>query len=110
LDLSCERNKSSARSFIGDSLRDYYPEIDALAGKAVGRLATSRFAADPVLLTEIATVLDGTKFDLIHSTMECMDGNIARGLPQRFPQINQKRSVHAQGPLLWATPGSAAEP
>src|SRR5258707_911246 len=53
---------------IGDSIaREYYPEVEKrLAGKAfVGRLATSRFAADPVLLTEIATVLDGTKFDLI---------------------------------------------
>ena len=53
---------------IGDSIvRDYYPEVEKrLAGKAfVGRLATSRFVADPVLLKEIETVLDGTKFDVI---------------------------------------------
>ena len=53
---------------IGDSIvRDYYPEVEKrLAGKAfVGRLATSRFVADAVLLKEIETVLDGTKFDVI---------------------------------------------
>src|SRR5271170_8530362 len=46
---------------IGDSItRDYYPEVEKhLAGKAyVARLATSRFIADPVLLQEIALVLD----------------------------------------------------
>jgi len=53
---------------IGDSIaRDYYPEVEKrLAGKAfVGRLATSRFVADPVLLKEIESVLDGAKFDVI---------------------------------------------
>src|SRR5712691_4028582 len=46
---------------IGDSItRGYYPEVEKrLAGKAfVARLATSRFVADPVLLKEIALVLD----------------------------------------------------
>src|ERR1700678_2583682 len=54
---------------IGDSIvRDYYPEVEKhLAGKAfVARLSTSRFVADPVLLKEVALVLDGTKFDVIH--------------------------------------------
>ena len=38
-----------------------------LAGKAfVARLATSRFLADPVLLKEIALVLDQMRFDVIH--------------------------------------------
>src|SRR6478736_8095079 len=53
---------------IGDSIvRDYYPEVEkGLAGKAfVGRLATSRFVADPVLLKEIESVLSGAKFDVI---------------------------------------------
>src|SRR5277367_4881011 len=48
---------------IGDSItRAYYPEVEKhLAGKAyVARLATSRFIADPVLLQEIALVLDNT--------------------------------------------------
>src|SRR5215475_8352883 len=47
---------------IGDSIvRDYYPEVEKrLEGKAyVGRLSTSRFIADPVLLKEIESVLDG---------------------------------------------------
>ena len=54
---------------IGDSItRDYYPGVEKLlAGKAyVARLATSRFASDPVLLQEIALVLDNTEFDVIH--------------------------------------------
>src|SRR5437867_13328630 len=52
---------------IGDSItRGYYPEVEKrLAGKAfVARLTTSRFVADPVLLKEIALVLDGMKVDL----------------------------------------------
>src|SRR5215813_3489631 len=54
---------------IGDSIvRDYYPEVEKnLAEKAfVGRLATSRFVADPVLLKEIELVLNQEKFDVIH--------------------------------------------
>src|SRR2546428_10337357 len=54
---------------IGDSItRDYYPDVEKhLAGKAyVARLATSRFLTDPVLAKEIALVLEGTKFDVIH--------------------------------------------
>ena len=54
---------------IGDSItRDYYPKVEKhLEGKAyVARLATSRFASDPVLLQEIALVLDNTQFDIIH--------------------------------------------
>src|SRR6266852_7116560 len=53
---------------IGDSIvRDYYPEVEKrLSGKAfVARLATSRFVADPVLLKEIESVLDGAKFDVV---------------------------------------------
>src|SRR5258708_15011679 len=54
---------------IGDSItRAYYPEVEKhLACRAyVARLATSRFVADPVLLTEIALMLDAPKFDVIH--------------------------------------------
>src|SRR5207247_9694343 len=54
---------------IGDSItRGYYPEVEKrLTGKAfVARLSTSRFVADPVLLKEIALVLDETRFDVIH--------------------------------------------
>src|ERR1700760_4024215 len=54
---------------IGDSItRDYYHGVEkCLDGKAyVARLATSRFASDPVLLEEIALVLDNNKFEVIH--------------------------------------------
>ncbi|MDB6122646.1 MAG: hypothetical protein JWQ71_1639 [Pedosphaera sp.] len=54
---------------IGDSItRAYYPEVERqLAGKAyVARFSTSRFISDPVLLQEIALVLDNTKFNIIH--------------------------------------------
>jgi hypothetical protein len=54
---------------LGDSIaRGYYPEVEKrLAGKAfVNRLATSAFVTDPALLSQIAMVLDGTKFDVIH--------------------------------------------
>jgi hypothetical protein len=54
---------------IGDSItRDYYHDTEErLQGKAyVARLSTSRFISDPVLLQEIAVVLDNTKFDIIH--------------------------------------------
>src|ERR1700679_4174171 len=54
---------------LGDSIaRDYYSVVEKrLEGKAyVARLTTSRFVADPVLLQEIALVLDNMKFDVIH--------------------------------------------
>jgi lysophospholipase L1-like esterase len=54
---------------IGDSItRGYYPEVaKRLEGKAlVDRLTTSAFVSDPMLLAEIALVLDNTRYDLIH--------------------------------------------
>lgn len=54
---------------IGDSItRAYYPEVEKqLAGKAyVGRLASSAFISDPVLLKQIEMVLSQYKFDVIH--------------------------------------------
>jgi hypothetical protein len=54
---------------IGDSItRAYYPEVEQrLFGKAyVGRLASSAFISDPVLLTQIRMVLTQYKFDVIH--------------------------------------------
>jgi hypothetical protein len=54
---------------IGDSItRAYYPEVEKqLAGKAyVGRLASSAFISDPVLLKQIEMVLGQYKFDVIH--------------------------------------------
>jgi hypothetical protein len=54
---------------IGDSItRAYYPDVETrLAGKAyVGRLASSAFLSDPVLLDQIKMVLREYKFDVIH--------------------------------------------
>lgn len=54
---------------IGDSItRAYYPEVEKhLAGKAyVGRLASSVFVSDPILLKEIAMVLDEDHSDNVH--------------------------------------------
>src|SRR6267154_4593975 len=93
---------------IGDSIaRDYYPEVEKrLAGKAfVARLTTSRFVADPVLLKEIALVLDETKFDVIHFN-NGMHGwqHSEEEYRKAFPQLVAAIRVHApKAKLLWAT-------
>jgi lysophospholipase L1-like esterase len=93
---------------IGDSItRDYYPGVEKhLEGKAyVARLATSRFAADPVLLEEIALVLDNTKFDIIHFN-NGMHGwqHTEEEYRKAFPQIVKTIRSHApQAKLIWAT-------
>src|ERR1700677_4135063 len=54
---------------IGDSItRAYYPEVEKhLERKAyVGRLSSSAFISDPVLLKQIEMVLGQYKFDVIH--------------------------------------------
>jgi hypothetical protein len=93
---------------IGDSItRDYYPGVEKhLEGKAyVARLATSRFASDPVLLQEIALVLSNNKFDIIHFN-NGMHGwqhseDEYRGA---FPKIIETIRAHApNAKLIWAT-------
>jgi len=92
---------------IGDSItRGYYPAVESrLAGKAtVGRLTTSAFISDPMMLTEIALVLDSGKFDVIqfnngmhgwqHSEAEYRDG---------FPKFLAIIREHAHNAkLIWA--------
>jgi lysophospholipase L1-like esterase len=54
---------------IGDSItRAYYPDVEKnLAGKAyVGRLTSSAFISDPILLKQIRMMLEEYKFDVIH--------------------------------------------
>ncbi|HWD92133.1 MAG TPA: SGNH/GDSL hydrolase family protein [Verrucomicrobiae bacterium] len=102
---------------IGDSItRDYYPGVEkSLEGKAyVTRLATSRFAGDPVLLQEIALVLDNTKFDIIHFN-NGMHGwqHTEEEYRKAFP--NLVKTIRVQAPhakLIWATttPLKAAQP
>jgi hypothetical protein len=93
---------------IGDSIaREYYPEVEKrLAGKAfVARLATSRFAADPVLLKEIELVLDQARFDVIHFNngmhgWQHSEAEYREALPKFIKTIR----VHApKAKLIWAT-------
>ncbi len=93
---------------IGDSIaRDYYPEVEkGLAGKAfVARLATSRFVADPVLLKEIESVLNGAKFDVIHfnNGMHGWQHSEAE-YRKAFPKLIKTIRAHApRAKLIWAT-------
>ncbi|MDB6017206.1 MAG: hypothetical protein JWR19_1695 [Pedosphaera sp.] len=99
---------------IGDSItRAYYPEVEKhLAGKAyVARLATSRFASDPVLIQEIALVLDNAKFDVIHFN-NGMHGwqHAETEYRNAFPQFLAAIKSHAPGAkLIWATTTSLKE-
>jgi hypothetical protein len=93
---------------IGDSItRDYYAGVEKLLeGKAyVARLATSRFASDPVLLQEIALVLDNTKFDIIHfnNGMHGWQHSEAE-YKSALPKILETIRAHApKAKLIWAT-------
>ena len=92
---------------IGDSItRDYYPEVEKrLAGKAfVARLSTSRFVTDPVLLKEIALVLEGTKFDVIHFNngmhgWQHSESDYRKAFPSLIATI---KSNAPQAKLIWA--------
>ena len=85
---------------FGDSItRDYYPGVEKhLEGKAyVARLATSRFASDPVLLQEIALVLDNTKFDIIHfnnrhARLAAQRDGISPGIPKNIASHPDSRA------------------
>lgn len=93
---------------IGDSIaREYYPEVEKrLTGKAfVARLATSRFAADPVLLNEIELVLDQAKFDVIHFNngmhgWQHSEAEYEKALPKFIKTI---RAHAPKARLIWAT-------
>lgn len=93
---------------IGDSItRAYYPEVEKnLAGRAyVGRLSTSAFISDPILLKEIAMVLDEYPCDIIHFN-NGMHGwthsekEYARAFP-RFLAVIKAHAPHAK--LIWAS-------
>ena len=93
---------------IGDSIaRDYYPEVEKrLAGKAfVGRLTTSRFGADPVLLKEIESVLSGAEFDVVQFN-NGMHGwqHSEEEYRKAFPRLIKTIRAHApKARLIWAT-------
>ena len=93
---------------IGDSItRDYYSGVEKhLEGKAyVARLATSRFVSDPVLLQEIAVVLDNTKFDVIHFNNGMHGWQHSEGEYQSaFPGLLKTIRAHApKAKLICAT-------
>ena len=92
---------------IGDSItRGYYSAVESrLAGKAtVGRLTTSAFISDPMMLTEIALVLDSGKFDVIQFN-NGMHGWRHSEAEYRaaFPKFLATIRQHAPGAkLIWA--------
>ena len=92
---------------IGDSItRAYYPEVEKyLAGKAyVGRLSSSAFISDPVLLKQIEMVLGQYKFDVIHFN-NGMHGwqHSDKEYEQAFPQFLRTIGKYApNAKLIWA--------
>lgn len=94
---------------IGDSVtQGYGPDVEKqLAGKAyVARLATSRCVGDPVLLTEIASVLGSDTFDVIHFNNglhgigSVSEKEYAEFLPQMLAHISK---LAPKAKLIWAT-------
>ena len=92
---------------IGDSItRAYYPEVEKnLAGKAyVGRLSSSAFISDPLLLKQIEMVLSQYKFDIIHFN-NGMHGwqHSEQEYAQAFPEYLKTIQKYAPGAkLIWA--------
>lgn len=93
---------------IGDSItRAYYPLVYGdLKGKAVvSRLATSKCAADPVLIKEVSLLLEQYKFDVIQFN----NGMHGWGYTEEEYGAGLKKLVHAlrkEAPgakLIWAT-------
>ncbi|MEI6493477.1 MAG: SGNH/GDSL hydrolase family protein [Verrucomicrobiota bacterium] len=92
---------------IGDSIvRAYRPEVEKrLSGKAyVAQLSSSAFVSDPVLLAQVAMVLDANKFDVIlfNNGMhgwEHPEDEYARALPVLIATI-RKHAPSAK--LIWA--------
>jgi lysophospholipase L1-like esterase len=92
---------------IGDSItRAYYPQVEKnLDGKAyVGRLASSAFISDPVLLDQIKMVLSQYKFDVIHFN-NGMHGwqHGEKEYAQAFPKfLKTIRKYAPNAKLIWA--------
>jgi hypothetical protein len=92
---------------IGDSItRAYYPEVEKhLEGKAyVGRLSSSAFISDPVLLKQIEMVLGEYKFDVIHFN-NGMHGwqHSEKEYEQAFPKFLKTIQKYApEAKLVWA--------
>lgn len=93
---------------IGDSItRGYYPQVaEKLKGKAsVARLATSKSLGDPVLLAEVALVLDQCRFDVVHFNNGLHGfGYSEQEYEKDFPELVATIRKHApKARLIWAT-------
>ena len=93
---------------IGDSItRGYYPQVaEKLKGKAsVARLATSKSLGDPVLLAEVALVLDQCHFDVVHFNNGLHgSGYSNEEYEKSFPLLVATIRKHApKAKLIWAT-------
>jgi GDSL-like Lipase/Acylhydrolase family len=92
---------------IGDSItRAYYPKVEKLlAGRAyVGRLSSSAFISDPVLLMQIRMALSQYKFDVIHFN-NGMHGwqHSEKEYEQSFPEyLKIIRQYAPNAKLIWA--------
>lgn len=92
---------------IGDSItRAYYPAVEKhLAGKAyVGRLSSSAFISDPILLEQIKMVLTQYQFDVIHFN-NGMHGwqHSEKEYEQAFPELLKTIKKYApNAKLIWA--------
>jgi hypothetical protein len=92
---------------IGDSItRAYYPEVEKiLAGKAhVGRLSSSAFISDPILLKQIEMMLSEYKFDVVHFN-NGMHGwqHSEKEYEQAFPNFLETIKKYApDAKLIWA--------
>ena len=105
---NCNKDDLPRVLLIGDSItRAYSDQVEReLAGTAyVGRLATSAFASDPMLLAEVGMVLDGPRFDVIHLNngmhgWQHSEAEYRDALPKLLALI-RKRAPHAK--LIWAS-------
>ena len=93
---------------IGDSItQGYYGKVaDALKGKvSAARLTTSKSIGDPVLLAEVALVLDQCRFDVVHFNNGLHGwGYSEEEYQKHFPELVETIRKHApQAKLIWAT-------
>ncbi len=93
---------------IGDSItQGYHGKVaDALKGKvSVARLTTSKSIGDPVLLAEVALVLDQCRFDVVHFNNGLHGWGYSEEEYQRaFPELVATLRKHGpQAKLIWAT-------
>ncbi len=93
---------------IGDSItQGYYPKVaELLKEKAsVARLTTSKSVGDPVLLAEVALVLQQYRFDVVHFNNGLHGwGYTEEQYKTHFPELLSTIKKYAPGAkLVWAT-------